>query len=93
MRVAMVGGVAGGTSVATRLRRLDSDAETLVLERSGHVRSTDFRVPLFVGGLIETQDALLPQNPVTRYGRFRLNGGRRTWLHSPASLQSHSTTQ
>lgn len=36
-RVVVVGGVAGGMSTATRLRRLDPDASIVVLERSGHV--------------------------------------------------------
>ena len=37
LRVVIVGGVAGGMSTATRLRRLDADASITVLERSGHV--------------------------------------------------------
>jgi len=35
--VVIVGGVAGGMSTATRLRRLDACANIIVLERSGHV--------------------------------------------------------
>ena len=34
-RVVIVGGVAGGMSAATRLRRLDADATITVLERPG----------------------------------------------------------
>ena len=37
MRVIIIGGVAGGMSAATRLRRLDEKAEIIVLEKSGHV--------------------------------------------------------
>ena len=37
MRVVIIGGVAGGMSAATRLRRLDADAEIIVIEKSGHV--------------------------------------------------------
>jgi len=37
MRTVIIGGVAGGMSAATRLRRLDVDAEIIVLEKSGHV--------------------------------------------------------
>ena len=33
----IIGGVAGGMSAATRLRRLDEHASIVVLERSGHV--------------------------------------------------------
>ena len=34
MRVIVIGGVAGGMSAATRLRRLDESAEIIVLEKS-----------------------------------------------------------
>ena len=37
MKIIIVGGVAGGMSAATRLRRLSEDAEIIVVERSGHV--------------------------------------------------------
>jgi NADH dehydrogenase FAD-containing subunit len=36
-QVVIIGGVAGGMSTATRLRRLDSDVNIVVLERSGFV--------------------------------------------------------
>ena len=37
LRVVVVGGVAGGMSAATRMRRLDEEAEITVVERSGPV--------------------------------------------------------
>jgi hypothetical protein len=37
MKVVIIGGVAGGMSAATRMRRLDGDAEIIVLEKSGYV--------------------------------------------------------
>ena len=37
MKIVIIGGVAGGMSAATRLRRLNEDAEIIVLEKSGHV--------------------------------------------------------
>ena len=36
MRVIVIGGVAGGMSAATRLRRLNEKAEIIVIEKSGH---------------------------------------------------------
>ncbi len=35
-RIVIVGGVAGGMAAAPRLRRLDAEAEIIVLEKSGH---------------------------------------------------------
>ena len=62
-RVVVVGGVAGGMSTATRLRRLDADVAITVLERSGHVSFANCGLPYFVGGLIEEEDDLTLQTP------------------------------
>jgi len=35
MKVVVVGGVAGGASAAARLRRLDENAEIIILEKGG----------------------------------------------------------
>jgi NADPH-dependent 2,4-dienoyl-CoA reductase/sulfur reductase-like enzyme len=72
-RVVIVGGVAGGMSTATRLRRLDADAEIIVLERSGHVSFANCGLPYFVGGLIEKEDDLTLQTPEQLFARFRLD--------------------
>jgi len=63
MRVVIVGGVAGGMSAATRMRRLDADAEIIVLEKSGYVSYANCGLPYYVGGVIEEEDALLLQTP------------------------------
>lgn len=72
-RVVIVGGVAGGMSAATRLRRLDESASITVLERSGHVSYANCGLPYFVGGVIEDEDDLLLQTPETLFERFRLD--------------------
>ena len=72
-RVVIVGGVAGGMSTATRLRRLDADADITVLERSGHVSFANCGLPYFVGGLIEKEDDLTLQTPEQLFARFRLD--------------------
>lgn len=72
-RVVIVGGVAGGMSTATRLRRLDARAEIIVLERSGHVSFANCGLPYFVGGLIEQEDDLTLQTPEQLFERFRLD--------------------
>ena len=72
-RVVIVGGVAGGMSAATRLRRLDESAEIVVLERSGHVSYANCGLPYFVGGVIEDEDDLLLQTPAKLHERFRLD--------------------
>jgi len=72
MRVVIIGGVAGGMSAATRLRRLDADAEIIVLEKSGHVSYANCGLPYYVGGVIEQESSLLLQTPESLHARFRL---------------------
>lgn len=73
MRIVIVGGVAGGMSAATRLRRLDADAEIIVLEKSGHVSYANCGLPYFVGGIIEEEESLFLQTPESLHARFRLD--------------------
>ena len=72
-RVVIIGGVAGGMSTATRLRRLDAAASITVLERSGHVSFANCGLPYFVGGLIEEEEDLTLQTPEQLFDRFRLD--------------------
>ena len=72
-RVVIIGGVAGGMSTATRLRRLDAEAIITVLERSGHVSFANCGLPYFVGGLIEEEEDLTLQTPDQLFDRFRLD--------------------
>lgn len=73
MKIVIVGGVAGGMSAATRLRRLNMDDEIVVLERSGHVSYANCGLPYFVGGVIEDEDSLFLQTPESLHDRFRLD--------------------
>lgn len=72
-KVVIIGGVAGGMSAATRLRRLDNDAEITVIEKSGYVSYANCGLPYFVGGVIEAEDNLLLQTPESLHARFRLD--------------------
>lgn len=72
-RIVIVGGVAGGMSTATRMRRLDESAEITVIERSAHVSYANCGLPYFVGGVIEGEEKLLLQTPQSLYGRFRID--------------------
>ncbi|MFE3290077.1 FAD-dependent oxidoreductase [Rhodococcus sp. NPDC059234] len=78
MKVVIVGGVAGGMSAATRLRRLDEAADIVVFERGGHVSFANCGLPYYAGGVIEDRDALLLQTPESLAARFRLDVRVRT---------------
>lgn len=73
MKVVIVGGVAGGMSAATRLRRLVPDAEIIVLERGEHVSFANCGLPYYIGGTIEHRSALLLQTPESLRDRFALD--------------------
>jgi NADPH-dependent 2,4-dienoyl-CoA reductase/sulfur reductase-like enzyme/rhodanese-related sulfurtransferase len=59
MKVIIVGGVAGGASCAARLRRLDEQAEILLVERGPYVSYANCGLPYHVGGVIEHESSLL----------------------------------
>ena len=59
MKVVIIGGVAGGATAAARLRRLNEEAEIVVLERSGFVSYANCGLPYYVGGVIEDEEELI----------------------------------
>ncbi|WP_327351273.1 FAD-dependent oxidoreductase [Streptomyces sp. NBC_01304] len=73
MKVIVIGGVAGGMSAATRLRRLDERAEIVVLERGAHVSYANCGLPYYLGGTIAERDDLLLQTPASLEARFRID--------------------
>ncbi|TFD71439.1 FAD-dependent oxidoreductase [Cryobacterium gelidum] len=73
MKIIIVGGVAGGMSAATRLRRLDEAAEIIVFERGHYVSFANCGLPYFVGGVIRDRDDLLLQTPESLGSRFGLD--------------------
>jgi NADPH-dependent 2,4-dienoyl-CoA reductase/sulfur reductase-like enzyme/rhodanese-related sulfurtransferase len=73
MKTIIIGGVAGGASAATRLRRLDESHEIVVLERSGYVSFANCGLPYYIGGTIANRKALLLQTPKSLHRRFGLD--------------------
>jgi len=59
MKVVIVGGVAGGASCAARLRRLDENAEIIMVEKGPYVSYANCGLPYYVGGVIEKETSLL----------------------------------
>ncbi|MFP3466914.1 FAD-dependent oxidoreductase [Leifsonia sp. SIMBA_070] len=73
MKAVIIGGVAGGMSAATRLRRLDESAEIVVFERGPYVSYANCGLPYYVGGVITDRSSLLLQTPQSLAARFRLD--------------------
>ena len=69
----IVGGVAGGMSTATRLRRNCEDREIIVLEASDYVSFANCGLPYHVGGVIEERGSLLLHTPESLKARFNVD--------------------
>jgi len=73
VKIVIVGGVAGGMSAATRLRRRDETAHIVVFERGDHVSFANCGLPYFIGGVIEERQDLLLHTPESLAARFALD--------------------
>lgn len=73
MKVVIIGGVAGGATAAARLRRLDENAQIIILERSGYVSYANCGLPYYVGGVITDRRKLTLQTPESFRNRFRID--------------------
>ena len=69
----IIGGVAGGMSTATRLRRNDENRQIIVLEASEYVSFANCGLPYYAGGVITERDALLLQTPEALKQRFNID--------------------
>jgi NADPH-dependent 2,4-dienoyl-CoA reductase/sulfur reductase-like enzyme/rhodanese-related sulfurtransferase len=59
----IIGGVAGGATAAARLRRLDEEAEIVILERGEYVSYANCGLPYYAGGAIKEREALFLMTP------------------------------
>lgn len=73
MKIIIIGGVAGGMSAATRLRRLLEDAEITIFEKGPFVSFANCGLPYYVSGEIANRDSLLVQTPESLKSRFNLD--------------------
>jgi len=70
-KVVIVGGVAGGATALTRLRRLDEKAEIVMLERGEYISFANCGLPYYIGGTIEDREKLVVHSPeaiMEKYG-------------------------
>ncbi len=72
-KVIIVGGVAGGASCAARLRRLDEQAEIIMVERGPYVSFANCGLPYHVGGVIEHETDLLVADEATFRNKFAID--------------------
>ena len=73
MRLVVVGGVTGGMGCAARYRRLDEDAEIIVLDRGDYVSFANCALPYHVGGQVPRAGQLVVQTPEMLKGALNLD--------------------
>ena len=72
-KVIVIGGVAGGASAATRLRRLDETAEIILIEKGKYISYANCGLPYYIGGVIENRGDLLVMTPELMHYRFNID--------------------
>ena len=72
-KVLIVGGVAGGASTTTRLRRLDENLEIVIFEKGEYVSFANCGLPYYIGDIIQNRESLLVQTPESLKARFNLD--------------------
>ena len=73
MKTVIIGGVAAGASCAARLRRLDEQAEIVMLERGPYISYANCGLPYHIGDVIRSRDALLVTTKEEMAQRFRID--------------------
>ncbi|KAF5976232.1 pyridine nucleotide-disulfide oxidoreductase [Fusarium bulbicola] len=72
-RIIIVGGVAGGMSAATRLRRLDESAIITVFEHGAYTGFANCGIPYALGKVIEHDEELILRTPNDFKQRFNID--------------------
>ena len=72
-KILIIGGVAGGASAAARSRRLDENAEIIMLERGDYISYANCGLPYYIGGVIKDKNNLTLQTPHSFNERFNVD--------------------
>lgn len=72
-KIVIVGGVAGGATAATRLRRLDETSHIVLFERGAYISFANCGLPYYIGGIIPQRDQLFLQTVEGLSRRFNLD--------------------
>ena len=72
-KILIVGGVAGGATVAARLRRLDEKSNIIMFERGEYISFANCGLPYYIGQVIKEREALLVQTVEGMSKRFNID--------------------
>ena len=71
-KILIVGGVAGGASVAARVRRLDESAEIIMFDKGPHVSFSNCSLPYHLSGIVEESQELVLMSPDKFKDRYNI---------------------
>ena len=72
-KIIIVGGVAGGASTAARLRRLDENAEIIMVEKGEYISFANCWLPYYIGETIDERGKLIVQTVEEMSEKFNLD--------------------
>lgn len=72
-KTVIIGGIAGGATAATRLRRRDESMEIVILEKGEYISYANCGLPYYIGDVIKSRDALLIQTPKAIKDKFDID--------------------
>ena len=72
-KVLIIGGVAGGATAAARLRRLDEQAQIIMVERGEYISFANCGLPYYIGGIITDRNRLLVTTAESMRSRYQID--------------------
>lgn len=72
-KVLIIGGVAGGATAATRLRRLDENAEIIMFERDEYISFANCGLPYYIGENIKEREKLIVNTPEAISSKYNID--------------------
>ena len=73
MKTVIIGGVAGGATTATRLRRRDENMEIVIFEKGEYISYANCGLPYYIGDVIKSRSALFVETPQNIKDKFNID--------------------
>ena len=73
MKYLIAGGVAGGATIAARLKRNDENAEIILFEKGGNISYANCGLPYYIGGTIQRREDLIVQTVTGFINRYDID--------------------
>lgn len=71
--IVIIGGVAGGATLAARLRRKDEESNIAIFERGDYISFANCGLPYYIGNVIDQRSNLLLETPQAMKNKFNID--------------------